>query len=418
MSLIRYSGLAGGIILALGLAACSSPGSSSSAAANATVAAGGCHGSPVTVTLIQTMSGPASFPGIGEDTQNGVKAALTAINAKCQIGRPLQVTICDDQSDPNQSTRCGQEAKSSGSLALIGSGTFDNGDTAAGLPGLLTVGTSTFDATSPDSYPSESPLVAILATLTAAKAAGASNYTMAAFQSAQTQFIVGMAQALGKQEGITVNPLFFPATTTDYAPLAAQIAQQKPDAIGMIAPAVVPLVNALATAGITPSKTPMFTAVSLMPPSVLAQLGANAKGIYLASGQVPPSDSANPGIRQMLAEYKAAGISESPAGIGTWAVDVWSKVHIIDTAIAALPPAQRVSLTSKSLVSAVVALGEVNRPEYAPFDLQKPAFGSIPALAHFRIFGDEALIVPVENGGYQVVAPFGSVMKPFKLNAA
>lgn len=371
----------------------------------------------MTVTLIQSLSGPASFPGIAEDTDNGVKAAVTAINAKCQIGRPLQVTVCDDQSDPNQSTRCGQEAKADGSLALIGTGTFDNGAAAAGLPGLLTTGTSTFDATSPDSYPAESPLVAILATLTAAKAAGASEYTLAAFQSAQTQFIVGQAQALGKQEGITVNPLFFPATTTDYAPLAAQIAQQKPGAIGMIAPAIVPLVNALASAGITPSKTPMFTAVSLMPPSVLAQLGANADGIYLASSQVPPSDTENPGIKQMLAEYKAAGISQSPAGIGTWAVDVWSKVHILDTAIAALPAAQRANLTSKELVSAVVGLGVVNRPEFAPFDLQKAAFGDFPALTHFRIFSDESLIVRVENGGYTVVAPFGSVTTPVKLNS-
>lgn len=39
-------------------------------------------------------------------------------------GRPLEVTVCDDQGDPSQATRCGREAIRDGAVASVGSFTF------------------------------------------------------------------------------------------------------------------------------------------------------------------------------------------------------------------------------------------------------------------------------------------------------
>ena len=40
----------------------------------------------------------------------------------------------------------------------------------------------------------------------------------------------------------------------------------------------------------------MLTAVTLMPPNVLHELGSVANGMYLLTQQAPPSDTSNAGI--------------------------------------------------------------------------------------------------------------------------
>ena len=51
----------------------------------------------------------------------------------------------------------------------------------------------------------------------------------------------------------------------------------------------------------------MLSAVTLMPPNVLDQLGSKANGMYLLTQQAPPSDEDNTGVQQMLKELKDAG---------------------------------------------------------------------------------------------------------------
>ena len=398
-----------------------SPGSKGivggSAPAAAASGSGHCSGAPIKLTMIATLTGAEAFPSVSLDTEDGTKAAVKAVNSSCTAGRPLDVIICDDQSDPNQSATCGRDAKQDGSLAIFGSlGSYDNGVTASGLPAILTAGASQFDLTSPDAYPASSALVLILGSVSAAAAEGAKTYLMVAFESPVTQFLIAQAAALAKQLGVTMTPLYFPADTTDFAPVAAQVAAAKPGAIGLIVTSVVPFINALAGQGISAKNVPIFTAVSLIPPDVIHQVGNKIDGAYLISQSVPAQQTSNPGIKQMLKEFAAAGIHVKVADIGTAAVAAWSNVHLVGDALSKLSRSEVKHLTSAGLVKALQALGPVNRPEMAPFDLSKNAFPTNSVLKALRIFSNQAMVVRIENGTYKQVSPFGPVTKPFKMD--
>ena len=89
------------------------------AAASSTNAA--CTGAPLKFTSIASLSGPLSFPSLTTEAQNGLQAALQAVNGECALGRPIEVVQCDDKGDPNEATKCGRQANDDGSIALFGS---------------------------------------------------------------------------------------------------------------------------------------------------------------------------------------------------------------------------------------------------------------------------------------------------------
>jgi len=154
-----------------------------------------------------------------------------------------------------------------------------------------------------------------------------------------------------------------------------------------------------------------------MPPNVLHQLGSVANGMYLLTQQAPPSDSSNPGIKQMLKELKAAGFPAKGNNLSTASTGAWSNVHALVDVLAKLPKSEIANLNSTELVNAMKNAGPINRPEVAPFDFGKIAFPDVESLASFRIFSRDAMLVRVENGHYIRVSGFSDVTKPFKLNS-
>ena len=66
--------------------------------------------------------------------------------------------------------------------------------------------------------------------MSAAAAAGATDMLMVAFDSGETRRFVEQATEIAENLGVSMDSLVFPATTTDFAPVAAQIADatQKP----------------------------------------------------------------------------------------------------------------------------------------------------------------------------------------------
>ncbi len=207
--------------------------------------------------------------------------------------------------------------------ALFGSsGTFDGGTSAANLPGVLTAGGSVFDLTDPRSFPISSPLTLVVGGAATAAAAGVKEALMVSIDTAATRAFVQTSQDVAKGLGVKLDTLFIPPDTTDFAPVAAQIAERKPGGLGLILTTqMVPFFNALADENISAHDIPIFTAVTLMPPEVVQQLGSKADGVYLLTQQAPPSDTQNPGIQQMLKELKDAGFPSngdqlSPASTG------------------------------------------------------------------------------------------------------
>ena len=60
-----------------------------------------------------------------ENIANTAKAYAEYINARGGIaGRPLEVTVCDEQFDPAVATTCARQAVDEGMVSIVGSFTF------------------------------------------------------------------------------------------------------------------------------------------------------------------------------------------------------------------------------------------------------------------------------------------------------
>jgi ABC-type branched-subunit amino acid transport system substrate-binding protein len=405
------------VVVASITAGCSKSNSGSGGGAAAASSNPACTGAPLKFTSIGTLSGPLSFPSLTTEAQNSNTAALKAVNAECALGRPIEVVTCDDKSDPNEATRCGRQAHDDGSLALFGSsGSFDGGTSAANLPGVLTAGGSIFDLTDPRSFSISSPLTLVVGGAATAAAAGVKDALMVSIDTAATRAFVTTSQQVAQGLNVKLDSLFIPPDTTDFAPVAAQIAERKPSALGLILTTqMVPFFNALADEGISPHDIPTFTAVTLMAPEVLHQLGNKADGVYLLTQQAPPSDKDNPGIQQMLKELKDAGFKDNGDDLSPAATSAWANVHTLVDILKKLPPSEIATLDSAKLVDAMAKAGPINRPEIAPFDFTASAFPDIPSLSSFRIYTRDAMVMKVEDGKYIRVSSFSDATKPFKL---
>jgi hypothetical protein len=399
-------------------AACSSSddGGSSSSAGGSTTTTKPCPGEPLKMMTILSLSGPLAVQSSAQGTEDGLEVGLKAVNGSCQLGRPLQVDVCDDKSSPNGATRCGREAASNGSVALFGStGSFETGTTAANLPGVLGAGASVFDLTNPRSFAPISALTLVVGGASASSAAGAKKALMVAIDSAITRTFMGTAVDVAKELGVEMDVLWVPPETTDWAPVAAQVNERDPQAIGVALPSMVPFINALANEGITPADVPIQTAVTLLPPEQIEQLGSKADGVYLVTQVVPATDTDNAGVKQMIQEFEDAGVDLDPEQSSPAVVTAWANVHIFADLVDDLSPQEIAALDSDALVEVFKNAPPVSRPEYAPFDFSQNAYPDIPALSGLRLYSREAMVLRVEDGGYTSVTPFSDATKPFKL---
>jgi hypothetical protein len=403
-------------MLAVACSSDSSDDGGSSAAGGSTTTTVPCPGKPIKLTSMLSLTGPLVVPSASVGTTDGLEVALEAVNGTCQLGRPLEVNVCDEKSSPNGSTRCGRDAASDGSLALFGStGTYDTGTTAANLPGILGGGASVFDLTNPRAFAPISALTLVVGGASASSAAGAKKALMVSIDASITRAFMGTAVDVARQLGVDMDVLWVPPETTDWAPVAAQVAERDPQAIGLALPQMVPFINALDAEGITPDDVPIQTAVTLLPPEQIEQLGPKADGIYLVTQVVPPTDTDNPGIKQMLKEFAAAGVDIDPQQGSPAVVTAWANVHILADLLDDLPQEQIDALDSDALVALMENAPPVSRPEYAAFDFSKNAYPDIPALSGLRLFSRQAMVLRVEGGKYKSVTPFGDATKPFKL---
>jgi branched-chain amino acid transport system substrate-binding protein len=331
----------------------------------------------------------------------GTDAALAEINSKCTLGRPLEVTICDDKFDVNGSLACGRKAASDGSLAILSSvGSFDDGATASGLPGIFLLGTGAFDLTNKNAYSSISGVTIGIGGVTAAKAAGAKSLLLVLPDTPALEFVSTQVEVAGKQLGIKVDTIHIPVDTTDFAPVAAQISERHPEAVGLLPTAPVPMINALAAAGITPKNHIMSIASIVMTPAIVKQLGSALDGMLVVGETMPPTETKNSGIADFRAALKANGDNPDDPNVQFSTVSSWSDVKKLEGALLAAGPTVIASLDSKSLVDAVVA-HPIDRPEAAPYDFSKNQLPELPGLATFRIFTRKVVIFKMEHGKYQ-----------------
>ena len=376
-----------------------------------------CPGEPIKLGSLVNESGPLAFGTLADEAQLGIDAALHAVNGECALGRPIEVNACDEESDANESTACGREAAENGTLAWIArTGLFSNGVDTAELPGVYANGSSVWELTNPLALSSQSVISQLLACATFPIAAGYDDVLFVSAESPEAQGTMATIQSMVAELGGSADSLFYPPETTDFAPVAAQVQERDPASICLVANEMVPMVNALADVGITPDSFPIVSGAVLVPPHILEELGDAAEGMTLISQLVPPSETDNPGIADMLDELEAAGIDAEDSPVSTETVYYWSSIHTLVDALSELTPEQIETLDSATLQEAVAAYTPVERPEVAPYDFTEPAFEDTEALAAFRIFNRNALAVKVEDGGLVQVTDFVDVESPPELD--
>jgi hypothetical protein len=374
-------------------------------------AAADCPGEPLRFTTISALT--SQLGDGGNRVRIGTEAAVDAVNRECALGRPLEVHLCDDAGDVNQNLACGREAASDGSLALLSLiGSFDDGASASGLPALYTWGTSAFELTDENAYSSISGISVGISGVTAAKAKGADDFLLVLPDVPSLQFAATQVEQVAGIIGIDVEVIYFPPDATDYAPIAAQIAERDTDAIGLLPAQPVVMFNALAAEGITPEDRIVTTASIVLSPEVVEELGDTLDGLIVVSPAVPPTDTDNPGIAELRDDLEADGFDPDDPDIDFNTVVAWSNIKKLAEALGHLSPDEIASLDSQGVVDAVVA-NPVERPETAPYDFRENALPELPDLTAFRIFTRQVAILEMHDGRYDVLSDdFVDILEP------
>jgi ABC-type branched-subunit amino acid transport system substrate-binding protein len=385
--------------------------------ATASDTAKNCPGEPLKFMTIGSLTGTPTGTTNAGRARIGTDAALAQINGDCSLGRPVEVTTCDDTFDVNGSLACGRKAKEDGTLAILSSvGSFDDGAAASGLPGIFLLGTGAFDLTDEQAYSSVSGVTIGIGGVSAAKAAGAKTFLLVLPDTPQLQFVSNMVESAGEQLDIEVETLYLPMDTTDFAPVAAQIAERDADAIGLLPSAPVPMINALTAEGITPDKQTMSIASIALTPEIVDELGDALNGMIVVAPTAPPTETKNPGIAEFRAALEANGQDPDDELIDFNTVLSWSNLKKLEGALLAAGPTVIESLDSQSLVDAVVA-NPIARPEQAPYDFRTHQLPEFPELASFRIYTRDVAILELNDGKYDALADgFVDVLDPPSLD--
>ena len=287
----------------------------------------------------------------------------------------------------------------------------------SGLPGIFLFGTSAFSFTNPNAYSSVSGISIGMAGVTVAKARGADSFLLVLPDSPALEFVAAQVEQMAQLIDIDLEIMYFPIDTTDYAPIAAQISQRDPEAIGLLPASPVVMINALADEGLTPESHVMAIASIVLSPEVVAELGPALDGMIVVSQTVPPNTLDNPGIAQFREDLEASGHDPDAPTIDFSAVIAWSNIRKLEEALlAAGGPDYVADLTSQSLVEALVE-HPVARPEAVPYDFRENQITASRGLAAFRVFTRQVVILELQDGEYGS-SPKGSSTSSIRLTSA
>jgi len=233
---------AGAVAAGLFLAACGSPGSSSSettpaGTAAASASAGAATGEPIKVGIVTSLSGPLQSYGqmYLDAFQVGLDYATNGTDAV--NGRPIQVSTADDAGDPAKATTAATDFIGQGYKIIGGSASSGIGLQLAPLAAenqvLFISGPAATDGlTGANKYTFRSGRQTYQDIQTAASFIGdlqGKKVTIFAQDSAFGQANVAAASAVFGAEGATVTPLLVPANATDLVPFAKQAADADAD---------------------------------------------------------------------------------------------------------------------------------------------------------------------------------------------
>jgi ABC-type branched-subunit amino acid transport system substrate-binding protein len=409
-----------GLGLALVTASCggdddaSGGGGAGDADTGETASAADCPGDPLKFGVVVNLTGDV---GAYPDVEASGNAAAQAINDECQLGQPVELIVCDEAGDPNESQACGRQMVSEEVIAVVGSAS-GFGDQymplieAAGIPSIGNVATSQAENTSAMSFPSVSSPVILLGHATVAASAGASKVSIVHVDLPAVTFIAdlvkGQVESLGMEYGETV-PV--PVGATDLAPFVAQALTDDVDGvIVVLGDNNEQFLRALDQQGADLDELTVVIGSGVITQDFLDEVGDTADGLYVVGAGWPGTDDANEGIAQYQAELEAIGADVSTTDFG---LNTWSMMHTVADVLEGSP-----TMDTEALLSALESAGEIARPERAPLDFGGNAFADDPVLSAFRIFGRDVNMARVTDGQLEsVVDGFVDVTEPAELSS-
>jgi branched-chain amino acid transport system substrate-binding protein len=300
--------------VSLATAGCGSDGNNegASGATVTTTSANAAKGDPVKVMEIDENAPKLGIKFVGNAA--GVRARIKRLNGEGGLGgRPVEITVCDTNLDPNGAAKCAQQAVDGGFVAVIG-GISQFGDVINPIlekGGVPDVGSLPFTPTDGNSKMWFSTNAGSAGTLGGSVILAAKKLNLTSVSVAQlavpggeaaTQYIEATATALGIKMGGAV-PI---ATDDTDLTTEAQSLAEKGDAI-ITALTEAGCEQLVATTHKQGIKQPVLSQYTALNPERLKRLGEAAEGLHLvAFYNVDDSAKAN---QQIPKDLNAAGES-------------------------------------------------------------------------------------------------------------
>jgi ABC-type branched-subunit amino acid transport system substrate-binding protein len=398
-------------------------GGSGAAAATATASASAAadkpKGAPIKAMTIAAVNfnGP-TYPNILETA----KLYAKYINDRGGIaGRPLQVTVCDEQGDPNQLAQCGRRAEAEGAVAVVGSFTL-TGERI--VPLLQKANISWFgvccplvpqETNNPITFSFGPGAAGIAGYAPAAVAAGCKKIALAVIDTTAKTYFRDIVTTSLKASGQKLQTFVtIPAAAQDYSPQVAQLTGNGTDCI-------VGIFSENQWASFLPAFKQSGSKAKLIGPQgnldekVAKDFADVVQGAVVVANYPNITDAAFDDYREALEQYKppTEGIDyNSLGGLGTWTAYVGFK-QVVESIEG--------EITNDSFLDAANAMTKLDTGGKIPvLDLSKPWGPDAPLDADrlftrsitLLTFDEKAKLHALGDGGFQDMTNYLLGKKP------
>jgi branched-chain amino acid transport system substrate-binding protein len=393
-----------GLLAALVLSACGSSGGSSSSSGGSETGGsetsssetGGSEtsGEPIGVMGLGTFEGTVAYP----EAPPAFEAEVEKVNNEGGIeGREIDLTICNDQGNPQVAAHCAQEAVEKHDVAVMGSYSVQ---AAAFLPILESAhiayvgadASQSIEETSPNSFPLENQyqlygsLGYAAGTKGCKKAALITENYGAATKSEDEVSDKAFENSPTGEE--VVKRVEVGSTTTDYAPpVATMLAAGAECIIAPLPPEELPKLISSIEQSSNPEATVAVTANSV-PAEELKSLGSQAEGMLVGSaGYVPGAAESPKSVTETIEQIEAFDPS---AEINAFSLTATAAVKVVAHVLEEL----KGEISSESFLKGAGEIEEFETGLAAPFTTTKPG----PIEGKPRLFNLSILAYEVING--------------------
>jgi branched-chain amino acid transport system substrate-binding protein len=272
------------------------------------------------------------------DAATAIQAEVAKVNAAGGAnGHKINLTICDDQFDPNKAAACAREAVSDHDVAVVSSFEINTPQVvpilqAAGIPYFNAIPVATIDGTAPDEFPLGSGSPAQFGALgVALHTAGCSRVGVVVTGLPSTELGEQWLAKGMKSVGGTVVTVPVSLSQVSFAP---QVAQLESEGAQCIVPATAPnqgatIVSAVAQSG---KKLLIGAITSEFPPQALTALGAQANGLLMTGQEYRTTDTSVPAVQAVISDF--AKYAPGKHLVDEYAIDGWAAASAATSLIA------------------------------------------------------------------------------------